>query len=619
MRSYKQVQLPDKEINLVKDLTCKWLCQDMRPFSIVEDVGLKNLLQQFISLGATYGEIDLKSIFRGADVYAKHIYKLADDYRAILKNLLQEPYENGCVCISPDLWTDPYKQISYLGISISFVDKEYIYKSFDLCCEPYTQVDHTGENILLAIRQCLAPFGLIDFNKLNFVSDRGPNLVSALKKYNTLYCYPHRVNNVLKCSFYQSQSKQEQITISAATDQHKSSINTANSTDVADTINDEVNRSPLSTDSENDKNESTLPIKNKTTHRKQSVTTTNVVVDPRKLKFKDLHPSAQEIIKIIVRCKNLVQFVKKSGCNKDIQSLGGVALQQSTVIRWLSLIELLESITSSFKETKRVLINRKQQSKLNGIDEKILKQLIRLLKPFKHVLKIIQTTNTPSLHMVLVCTRMLKDKLSSFEELLKYEAQSSTKDLDNSEEVEEVEEVLENEGIEILRLRILDLLNVMFTLDIHHYVATLLHPKYRQLKGCTSNEREQAYKYIRKHIHTTVKQNEQQQDDFEPSGSEDYSFKAPKADELDRYLAMTVVKANLIDNPLKFWESNQRPFPMLSKLARQIHCIPASSAGVERQFSGAGIVVNERRTALDPNQVNNILFIRSMENMKLAK
>ena len=51
MKCYKQVQLPEKEINLVKDLTCKWLCQDMRAFSIVEDIGLRNLLQEFIILG----------------------------------------------------------------------------------------------------------------------------------------------------------------------------------------------------------------------------------------------------------------------------------------------------------------------------------------------------------------------------------------------------------------------------------------------------------------------------------------------------------------------------------------------------------------------------------------
>jgi hypothetical protein len=31
------------------------------------------------------------------------------------------------------------------------------------------------------------------------------------------------------------------------------------------------------------------------------------------------------------------------------------------------------------------------------------------------------------------------------------------------------------------------------------------------------------------------------------------------------------------------------------------------------------IVINERRTALAPDQVDNILFIRSVENMKFAQ
>ncbi len=91
----------------------------------------------------------MKNALRGADVSAKHIYKLADDYREELRDLLKEPYESGCICVSPDMWCDPYKQISYMGISIAFTDKHYVFKSLDLCCEPYLQSDHTAENILV--------------------------------------------------------------------------------------------------------------------------------------------------------------------------------------------------------------------------------------------------------------------------------------------------------------------------------------------------------------------------------------------------------------------------------------------------------------------------------------
>ena len=42
-------------------------------------------------------------------------------------------------------------------------------------------------------------------------------------------------------------------------------------------------------------------------------------------------------------------------------------------------------------------------------------------------------------------------------------------------------------------------------------------------------------------------------------------------------------------------------------LARQIHCISASSASMKRCFSSAGFIVNERRTSLHPDQADNIM------------
>ena len=36
----------------------------------------------------------------------------------------------------------------------------------------------------------------------------------------------------------------------------------------------------------------------------------------------------------------------------------------------------------------------------------------------------------------------------------------------------------------------------MFELDLRHYTATLLHPRHRQLKGCSNIEREQVHCYI---------------------------------------------------------------------------------------------------------------------------
>ncbi|CAF1587424.1 unnamed protein product, partial [Didymodactylos carnosus] len=51
----------------------------------------------------------------------------------------------------------------------------------------------------------------------------------------------------------------------------------------------------------------------------------------------------------------------------------------------------------------------------------------------------------------------------------------------------------------------------------------------------------------------------------------------------------------------------------LAKLARHLYSIPATSAGVERQFSATSLVFNERRSSLNLDTVEDILFGRSIQ------
>ena len=189
----------------------------------------------------------------------------------------------------------------------------------------------------------------------------------------------------------------------------------------------------------------------------------------------------------------------------------------------------------------------------------------------------------------------------------------------------------------------------MITLDVRHYCATLLHPKYRLLKNCNENERVQCHKYIREQLNilrpTTVadsvqstsepplkkfKKNEdffsrfeedyplnntQPKDNQSGNESEEYDYDIKQSDELDRYLIMDLEKITLSRDPLIFWKSHSQQFPLLSKLAKQIYSIPATSTSVERQFSAAGLVINNRRTNLSPYQLDNILLIRSVKKL----
>ena len=133
--------------------------------------------------------------------------------------------------------------------------------------------------------------------------------------------------------------------------------------------------------------------------------------------------------------------------NKDFQNAGYVSLQQSTIVRWLSVIELLESILLSYKQTKCVLTIRKQQSKLVVIDEKIVEGLIHLLKPLRKTLKLIQTGNSPSLYMILICTLSFRKTLSSFKNLISSTSLVDNNDIDKSNPSDyDDEDITESEG-----------------------------------------------------------------------------------------------------------------------------------------------------------------------------
>ena len=149
----------------------------------------------------------------------------------------------------------------------------------------------------------------------------------------------------------------------------------------------------------------------------------------------------------------------------------------------------------------------------------------------------------------------------------------------------------------------------IFQLDIRHYPATILHPRYRQLRGTSNSEREQCYLYIRQqlkkisrreqvklrgslddcHVQQTIKkmktsfleryEDQDRSDEFVELDDELQSMKSPATDELKRYLDLQI---DLSSNPLDFWRAHQSSFPQLSKLARRVNSILAKTAAVER-------------------------------------
>ncbi|CAF3851884.1 unnamed protein product [Rotaria magnacalcarata] len=622
-----QKTLTDDQSNVVKDLIAGWICTDIRPFSIIEDNGLRLLIQECIRLGSLYGNVDVNDMLRGRTTISNHIYKLANWSRSQMKLLLQEPFENRCLSISPDFWTDKYRQISYLGVTVTFVDSDYHYHTIDLFCRPFEEPDKSSTNVLIALQAELASFGIDDLFKVTIVCDRGANFLKAFRYHHPILCYAHRLNNILKRTFFQH-SEQSSLKLLS---------HTYDGSSCSEVCDDDDNLNNIS-----------KPKKNK--KKKLTVSVRDMEETAMTIKVNEIPTAAQYVIKTILECKSLAKYIKKSGLNKEIKAVGGNAIHQATNVRWLSLIDLLESMRTSYTQIKAILSRRKQQSRLTIISQNLLDDIVRFLKPFKSIMKIIQAGSTPTLYLILPCTLVLRKVCNSFEYLLEHVnkhqlVEGEKSPLENNVEDDALRQYEEGEGILILLSNMLDL-------DHRYYCATILHPDYRTLRGCSTEEKVACYRYIREQLkimneetsnndvelqknkrikssHLSILDDfkddpEATDDDDEHSSDNDdddeddfksteYSLSLTKSDELNKYLGMKVDMNEYSSDVLLFWKRNTDEFPCLSKLARRTHSIPATSAGVERQFSTAGLILSERRNNLDPEQLDNILSIRAME------
>ena len=70
-------------------------------------------------------------------------------------------------------------------------------------------------------------------------------------------------------------------------------------------------------------------------------------------------------------------------------------------------------------------------------------------------------------------------------------------------------------------------------------------------------------------------------------------------------------------NPLLWWLKNSQAYPLLSKLAKKLLCISATSAPSERVFSVAGQVITKLRSRLRPDNAACLVFLK--ENWKITE
>lgn len=107
-------------------------------------------------------------------------------------------------------------------------------------------------------------------------------------------------------------------------------------------------------------------------------------------------------------------------------------------------------------------------------------------------------------------------------------------------------------------------------------------------------------------------------------------------DELDEYFSMKTERSQINGEPIKWWSERCLLFPNLSRLARDIHCIPGiflnffklfiyllllllgSSVAVERVFSSGRDTIAFRRSSLSPETIQTIMLIKDAQKNNIT-
>lgn len=136
---------------------------------------------------------------------SRHVEGLASKIRTSIKEEVAKFAHNG-IGMTTDIWTDDYRRVSYLSLTLHYVankGREYAMMTKLAALVPMDSKKKKSYDVILPIiNQKINQLGLDEFRDLiTFVTDRGTNIVKALRGFQRLNCQAHFIDNIVKQTY----------------------------------------------------------------------------------------------------------------------------------------------------------------------------------------------------------------------------------------------------------------------------------------------------------------------------------------------------------------------------------------------------------------------------------
>lgn len=302
---------------------------------------------------------------------------------------------------------------------------------------------------------------------------------------------------------------------------------------------------------------------------------------------------------LLKNCRSLVTYIKRS----NIQYRLPHGLKSEVESRWNATLTMMKSIkkAQTSNDLHDYLTLKRRTYLLTDIDFDLLDEVEKLLDKFSEATLFFEAKSRPTIHYVPLYRRKLEQHLSV--------------------NLDDVPDIAEMKRFGLLYLR------DNWILDDIHKKSVFFHPKIKHLQMFGAEEKSRLLAEIRRELQMSHNEDDdtnvsrpkrRKLNDSEVLERDDIidefcnlDEEVPM-DEVQKYLESPIVipKTGHFDL-CRWWYEKRKIYPNLYKMSLKYLCIPASSATAETKFSLAGFLVNEKKTCLNPNVVNNMLRLKS--------